>query len=71
MASILKAAIDLSQAEPEITFDPYPRRIGLQWRVIATYRAAKKSKSSALQHRRRLSSGWQARAAKRGAWLGL
>jgi len=42
MASILKTAIDVSQAEPEITFDPYPRRIGLQWRVIATYRGGRK-----------------------------
>ena len=26
----------MTQIEPQIIFDPYPRRIGLQWRVIAT-----------------------------------
>ena len=71
MASILKTAIDLSQAEPEITFDPYPLGLGCSGVSLRPIGAAEKSKSSASQHRRRLSSGWQARAAKRGAWLGL
>jgi hypothetical protein len=26
----------VTQIEPQIIYDPYPRRIGLQWRVIAT-----------------------------------
>ncbi len=27
----------MTSTDHEITFDPYPRRIGAQWRVIATY----------------------------------
>jgi len=32
----------MAQPEPEITFDPFPRRIGLEWRVIATYQNGQK-----------------------------
>lgn len=27
----------MDQPEPEIIFDPLPRRIGMQWRVVATH----------------------------------
>jgi hypothetical protein len=27
----------MAQPEPEISFDPFPRKIGLEWRVIATH----------------------------------
>lgn len=39
----------MTQIEPEITFDPYPRRIGLQWRVIATLPSGQKEHISGFE----------------------
>ena len=33
---------DIAQTEREMTFEPKPRRIGLEWRVIATYPGGQK-----------------------------
>ena len=32
----------MASTDHEITFDPYPRRIGAQWRVIATHSSGQK-----------------------------
>ena len=33
---------NMAQTKPEMTFEPEPRRIGLEWRVIATYPGGQK-----------------------------
>ena len=33
---------DVARTEPEIIFEPRPRRIGLEWRVIATHSGGQK-----------------------------
>ena len=32
----------MAQTKPEIIFEPKPRRIGLEWRVVATYPSGQK-----------------------------
>jgi len=39
----------VTEIEPEITFHPYPRRIGLQWRVIATLPNGQKEQISGFE----------------------